>query len=235
MDIRELSRRELLVRAAATAASANLAVVLSSVPARANGGTTPDPKKDNELLNLVLSAEYDLVSSYTTGASIIAADATTPKTTRDAVAKLAAHFQAHHVEHAAALKAFIQANAGTPVADPGAPSLPASFPTATAKSGEFMKLAADKEKHAALAYVDAMKMLSAQTSAKLAAAIGGVETQHFVLWHLLVEGLIATNEATAINAASLVPAAFVLNVGGAGTTHLESSPALDALLALDPP
>ncbi|HYO94409.1 MAG TPA: hypothetical protein VER33_07845, partial [Polyangiaceae bacterium] len=112
---------------------------------------------------------------------------------------------------------------------------PASFPAATAGTTEVMLLAADQEKQAAVAYASVMKVISTQTAAKLVASIGAIETQHFVVLYLLVEGLIGANDGTAMNPTLVVPAAFVLDVGAAGTINLEDFPALDALLALDPP
>lgn len=235
MKIRDMSRREMLLRAAITAASLNIATALTTVArdARADDDET-DPAADNEHLNAALAAEYDAIATYAAGATIIAADASTPKATRDAVAGLGAHFQAQHVEHAAALDKFIKMNAGVPIADPGAPNLPASFPAATAKTSDVMKLAADKEKHAAVAYASALAKVGAATAAELLASIGAVETQHFVLLYAFAEGLIAPNDVTLKNVALLSPASFVLDVGAAGTISLETETALAALLTLEP-
>ena len=67
------------------------------------------------------------------------------------------------------------------------------------------------------------------------ASIGAIESQHFVVLYLLVEGLITANAMTAASPGLIVPAAFVLDVGGAGTQSLETFAALDDLLTLDPP
>jgi hypothetical protein len=231
----DLSRRQVLVRAAATAASLGLAVSLSTATrrARAEVNPTPDPDADNTVLNALLSAEYDAIATYTAGAGIIAADETTPEATRKVVTDVAVHFQSQHKQHAAALKAMIEANDGTPVADGMTAKIPESFDDPTTVG--VMKLAADKEKQAAIAYADVMKSISTQAAAKLVASIGAIETQHFVVLYLLVEGLIEANAATAMSPTLVVPAAFVLDVGGDGTQSLEDFEALDALLALDPP
>ncbi len=229
----DLSRRQMLVRAAATAASLGLAVSLSTATRRANAAVnpTPNPTADNAVLNALLVAEYDAIATYTAGAGIIADDTDTPEATRKVVTDVAVHFQSQHKEHAAALKKMIEDNDGTPVADPKTAVIPESFDEKTTIG--VMKLAADKEKQAAVAYANVMKSISTQGAAKLVASIGAIETQHFVVLYLLVEGLIAANAMTAMSPTLVVPAAFVLDVGGDGTQSLENFAALDTLLALD--
>jgi rubrerythrin len=231
------SRREALVHAARAAAALGLAVSLTAAARKAEAKVEPmpDPAKDNETLNALLAAEYDAVATYTAGAGIIAADTGTPEATRKVVTDVAVHFQDQHKQHAAALKKLIMDTGGTPVADSGMAKLPASFPATTAKTPEVIKLAADKEKQAAYTYANVMKTVSTQTAAKLVASIGAIETQHFVVLYLLVEGLIQANANTAAMPTLVVPAAFVLDVGGAGTANLEKFAALDNLLKLDPP
>jgi rubrerythrin len=233
MGIRDINRRQLLVRAAATAASLSLAVSITAASRKAQAKVqpTPNPEDDNEILNVLLNAEYDAIATYTAGAGIIDNDTDTPEPTRALVTDVALHFQDQHKAHAAALKKLIEDNDGTPVDDPEAPTLPDSFPAATATTTDVLKLAADKEKQAAVAYATVMKSISTQTAAKLVAAIGAVETQHFVVLYLLVEGLIEANENTAASPTLVVPAAFVLDVGANGTTNLEDFPALDELLS----
>ena len=230
----DLTRRQVLVRAAATAASLGLAVSMTAASRRASAAPNPvpDKAKDNDVLNALLKAEYDAIATYTAGAGIIAADAATPKATRDVVTDVAVHFQDQHKAHAAALKKLIQDNAGTPVADAMMAKIPASFDEPTTLG--VLKLSADKEKQAAVAYAEVMKSISTSAAAKLVASIGAVETQHFVVLYLLVEGLIAANAMTASSPTLIVPAAFVLDVGAAGTTNLEKFAALDTLLELDP-
>lgn len=231
----DLSRRQVIVRAAASAAALGLAVSMSAATRRARAAVnpTPDPEADNDVLNALLAAEYDAIATYTAGAGIIAADAATAQATRDLVTSVAVHFQDQHKEHAAALKKMIEDNDGTPVADSMTAKLPDSFDDMT--TAGVMKLAADKEKQAAVAYANVMKSISTTAAAKLVASIGAIETQHFVVLYLLVEGLITTTDATAASPTLVVPAAFVLDVGAEGTTNLEKFAALDALLELDPP
>ncbi len=232
----DISRRRMLVRAAATAAGLGLAVAMTakSRKAMAELKPEPDPVKDNDTLNALLTAEYDAIATYTAGAGIIAGDTGTPEVMRQIVTDVAVHFQDQHRQHAAALAALIEENGGMPVSDQETAALPSAFPAATATTTDVLKLAADKEKQAAVAYAEVMKTVSTQTAAKLIASIGAIETQHFVVLYLLIEGLIGANDGTAMNPGLIVPAAFVLDVGGSGTLNLENFPALDDLLTLDP-
>jgi rubrerythrin len=235
MSSNGISRRELIVRSAATAAGLGLSISISAATRKAYAKVDPKPdtKADNATLNALLAAEYDAVATYTAGAGIIAADSATPQATRDLVTDVAVHFRSQHSEHAAALKKLIEDNAGTAVADAGKPSLPAKFPTSGATTTDVIKLAADKEKQAAYTYAQVMATISTQTAAKLVASIGAVEAQHFVVLYLLAEGLISTTDKTAMNASLVVPAAFILDAGVSGSVNLEKLPALDDLLKLD--
>jgi len=230
-----MSRREALARAALTATSLSLAVSISTAAKRveAKVSPTPDADADNDVLNALLTAEYDAIATYTAGAGIIAADGAADQPTKDTVTAVAVHFRSQHMEHAAALRKLIEDNDGDPVADSGEANIPESFDDPTV--GGVIKLAADKEKQAAVAYANVMKSISTLTAAKLVASIGAVETQHFVVLYLLAEGLIAANADTLTKATLVVPAAFILDVGGSGTQSLEDFPDLDDLLELDPP
>jgi rubrerythrin len=227
----------MLVRSAATAAALGASISLNAVSrtARARVDLEPDAEQDNQVLNALLNAEYDAVATYTAGAGIIAADSATPQATREVVTGVAVHFRDQHAQHAAALKRMIEDNEGTPVADSGMAKLPESFPAASATTTDVIKLAADKEKQAAYTYAQVMQQISTQAAAKLVASIGAVETQHFVVLYLLAEGFIEATAKTGTDPGLVVPAAFVLDVGGAGTVSLEKFAALDALLELDAP
>jgi rubrerythrin len=236
MEIDELTRRQLLVRSAATAASLSLAMSMLSAArtAQAKVDPPPSPTADNNLLNALLAAEYDAIATYTAGAGVIDGDTVTPQTTRATVKSVAVHFQDQHKQHAAALAALITANGGIPAQNSGVASIPASFSSASPDTIAVIKLAADKEKAAAFTYAAVVQNLSTQAAAKLAASIGGVESQHFVVLYLLAEGLITATDKTGTSPNLVVPAAFILDVGLAGSFNLESFPALDALLELDP-
>jgi len=109
MPANPMSRREMLVRSAATAAGLSLSISLSAATrkAQAKVDPAPNPKNDNTTLNALLSAEYDAIATYTAGAVIIAADSATPQATRDTVTAVAVHFRNQHTQHAAALRRLI--------------------------------------------------------------------------------------------------------------------------------
>ncbi|MDB4975592.1 MAG: hypothetical protein JWN48_3933 [Myxococcaceae bacterium] len=233
----ELSRRQLLVRSAATAAGFSLSLsLMAAQKAHAAVDPVPNPAADNTQLNALLKAEYDAIATYTAGAMLIAADTVADSVTKDTVTKVATHFLSQHQDHANALKALITANGGTPEAQSSTAKLPKQFtdlakPTTT----DVIKLAADKEKAAAYTYALVMQSISTTAAAKLVAAIGGVETQHFIVLYLLAEGLISATAATNSMATLVVPASFILDgVGVAGTSSLSNNPTLDAALAFDP-
>ncbi len=223
-----LSRRQALVNTALTATSMSL-LTWTHRNASARTAPTPDPKADHDILNALLAAEYDGVATYQAGAEIVARE--TDVAVRDTVLAVAAHFQQQHQEHAAALAALIAESGGTPITYRETAQIPASFPV-EASVTDVLRLAADKEKRAAYTYVDVLRQVGTQTAAKLISSIGGVESQHFVVLHLLAEGLVVPTAATLEMAELVVPAAFVTDPGLPKTTHLDDLPALDEALAL---
>ena len=124
MNAHGLTRRKVLVHAAATAAGISLTLSLDALrrKARAEVDPEPNPEADNDTLNALLAAEYDAIATYTAGAAIIAADSATPQETRDVVTAVAVHFRDQHTQHAVALGSLIEDNDGTPVADSGTPT-----------------------------------------------------------------------------------------------------------------
>jgi rubrerythrin len=236
MQNSELTRRQMLVRSAATATGLSLSMSMLAVARTAKAEVDPprNPGADAGLLNALLAAEYDAIATYTAGAGVISSDAATAADVKDTVLKVAVHFQDQHKQHAAALRALIEASGGTPAADSMTASIPASFSNSNPNTISVIKLAADKEKAAAFTYASVLQQISTAAAAKLVAAIGGVESQHFVVLYLLAEGLISANAKTNAMAELVVPAAFVLDVGLAGSVNLENFPALDQLLAFDP-
>jgi len=228
----ELSRRQLLVRSAATAAGLSLSMsMLAAERAQALVDPVPDKTADNTLLNTLLVAERNAIATYAKGADVINADTTTDAAVKNLVLAVATHFSSQHKDHADALAKLITDNGGTPSTNPGAPSIPTSFP-ATAKTPEVVQLAADKEKAAAFTYTQVMQNISTAAAATLVSAIGAVETQHFIVLYLLAEKLISTTTTTLANVNLVVPSSFILNVGLPGTSHLDD-PALEAALAYD--
>jgi hypothetical protein len=226
-----LTRREALVRAAATAAGIGLlaTVSLKARLAHAKIDPTPDPAADVVVLNALLNAEYDAIATYTAGAGILTNDAN--KAGSEVAVLVATHFLAQHQQHRDALKGLITKLGGTPAEDNPTPTLPASF-TAIAEptTVDVLKLAADK----------VVGSLSTQTAAGLAASIGGVETQHFVVLYLLALGLVAPGAIikTSAEANLVVPGDFMVPVQdvdlGTGNTLKGLAATLAPMLAIEP-
>ncbi len=84
-----------------------------------------------------------------------------------------------------------------------------------------LKLAANAEKAAAIAYMETLKQVSAATASQLVAAIGGVETQHFTILSLIVLGVVATMTAATLSMASL-PCSNCFTAFAAGAPGLET-------------
>ena len=214
----QISRRQAITRGASTAAAVGAVVALSASARRAHAGPAED-QADIKLLQGIYSAEVDAIATYDAGAKILQAD----NTSLGPVAlKVATHFRAQHLEHRDAIKAFITEKGGTVVEPENPPSLPPGFKIATAIAIDVVKLAADKEKAAAIAYAGALKSLNDEVAAELLSSIGGVETQHFVVLYLLAKQLISVEPGlTDDQIKSVVPRSFLVDIRGAGDNSLE--------------
>jgi hypothetical protein len=218
MATEERSRREALV-GGATAMVAGLAATLAAAAkpreAQAQG------MGDVAALNALLTAEYLAIGAYNAGAGILMSPPM-----GDALASIApvalqvaAHFRQQHQDHAARLVSLIQAQQGTPVNQAAAVFSPPPGFTGTVLN--VIRLAANKEKAAAVAYTKTHASITQQTAAEVIAAIGGVETQHFIVLYLLAKGVVVPGMALGMNATDLVPRSFVAQVG-TGTMGLDS-------------
>ncbi len=172
-------------------------------------------------LNALLQAEYDAIAAYTAGAGILMSPAPTDPLASAApvVLAIASHFQSQHQDHAALLAATVTALGGTPT-DPssGKFTAPTGF---TASVLNVVRLAANAEKAAAIAYNTGIKGLSAAANAQIFASIGGNETQHYVLLSLVAQSIAGPTATTLADVSDFVPAAFVAAVGS-GTTGLDT-------------
>jgi hypothetical protein len=228
-DISLSNRRGALAQLAAVTAAVALLTRARSADAASDASAANASDAglaDDTVLNALLQVELDAITAYTVGAGILTAaeDAGPPDAGGDPNAALApvvlavaVHFQSQHKMHAAALTSLIESTNGLPIAS--STFVPPSGFKASVLN--VIKLACNAERAAAIAYVQAVKGLGAAESARLAASIGGVETQHFVVLYSLLQGLIAGNATTLPNAAEIVPQAFVTSVGS-GTTGLEA-------------
>ncbi len=236
-----LTRREALARAAATAAGIGLlaTVSLKARIAEAKVDPAPDPAKDVEILNALLNAEYDAIATYTAGVGILTNDAN--KGTSGPALLVGGHFVAQHQQHRDALIKLITTLKGTPAPEVTTPTLPASFKAilATATTTDVIKLACDKEAAAGRTYAEVVGQLTTQTAAALAASIGGVETQHFVVLFLLASGLIVPGPAIKGQAEAnlVVPGDFMVPVKdvsfGTGNTLKAVAATLAPMLAIE--
>ncbi len=229
-----IGRREALLCSAVV--SATLALVASPSAAvesaRDEVDRQPATQADRELVNGLLSAEYQVLATYSTALSLLGEDGTTPASTRDVVKAIAGRFRAHHQEHAAALAAWLEAQGVAPAEDTMQSALPSTFDDPTTLG--VMKLAADLEKHAAVTYTELTRTLGSATAATLVASIGAVDAQHFVVLYALIAELFQTTSTTGASSSLVVPTSFVLDVGTSTSTSLEQSDSLDVLLALTP-
>jgi bacterioferritin (cytochrome b1) len=206
-------RRKAVEGVAMAATGLALALALGTRPAWAGGST------DVDALNALLQAELNAIDTYTTAAGVLMSPAASDPDAKIAptVLAVAVHFQSQHKDHASALTSLIKSSGGTPIST-GAAQIPTGFKASVLN---VLRLAANAEKAAAIAYVQALKAITSGTAATLAAAIGGVEAEHFVVLYSLAKGLIAGTASTAPMAASLVPTSFIVQVG-AETTGLDS-------------
>ncbi len=208
------SRRDLLVGGVAVAAG--LAVATAAGNANAQTG-------DAAILNGLLAAEYQAIKAYDAGAGILmhppagdVAAAAAP-----VALAIALHFQSQHRDHSVKLSALITSLNGTPVSEASVNFIPPMGFMGTVTN--VIKLATNAEKGAAVAYMNALKNITSQTAANVVAAIGGGETQHFIVLFLVANGVVAPNMMTAMMASDIVLQSFVTTVG-AGTTGLDSVP-----------
>jgi len=205
---------------------------LSALGALAAGGAalavgafarTASAGDDVGALNGLLQAEYDAIAAYTAGAGILMSPPANDPLASAApvVLAVAVHFQSQHKDHAKLLAATVQSLGGKPV-DPGSGTFTAP-PGFTPSVLNVIRLAANAEKAAAVAYNEGVKVVSSGDNAEILAAIGGNETQHYVLLSLVAQGIAGPTATTMANASDFVPESFVSTVGK-GTTGLEAVP-----------
>jgi rubrerythrin len=212
-ELMNQDRRRAVGGAAIAATGLAFALVLGAKPAHAKDSS------DVDMLNGLLEVELDAIDTYTTGAGVLKdpaagdADAAIAPT----VLAVALHFQSQHKDHAKALETLITSSGGTPVTK-GKAQIPKGFKASVLN---VIRLAANAEKAAAIAYTEILAGLSAGTAATLAAAIGGVEAEHFVVLYSLAKGLVEGTDTTKSKASSVVPTSFIVSVGN-GTTGLET-------------
>jgi hypothetical protein len=181
----------------------------------------PTPNKDVEQLNALLSAEYKAIDAYAQGAAVLTdqKDNGPTQEARDLAAlvlAVAVEFRNDHQAHAALLEKTVRDLQGTPVSQADSKfTLPAGFKPSTLN---VMKLAANAERSAAIAYNGVIRELSAANLRFLGSAIEGDETQHFMVLYALIEGLAVPTASLSptMNADQVVPRAFVSSTASLG-------------------
>lgn len=202
----DLSRRDALGGGAAAllaGVGAALAVSAAGRPAEAQGAG------DVMVLNALLRAEIDAQRAYDAGiGALMSPEMTDPdRTLAPAAALVGAHFRSQHADHAGRLRNLIMSLQGTPVDATTVIFTPPAGFRLTVRN--IIRLACNKEKAAAIAYVDALKQLTNVTAAELAAAIGGVEAQHFIVLYLLLKGVAQPGPMAAMMTSEITPRAVV--------------------------
>jgi len=208
MIIEPLNRRQVLQGIAIGTAGGALVAACGPAPTT----TTEDP--DLKTLNALLTAEYNAVQAYTAGAGVLMAPpAGDPMASlAPTLLQVAVRFQAQHKDHAATIKATIEALKGKPVDEASVTyTVPSTF---TASVLNVLKLACNAEKAATIAYNGAVKGMKAADNRFLAAIIEGDESQHFIILYLLIKGLAAPGSAlSTATVKEFAPTAFVSSRG----------------------
>lgn len=210
-----LGRRSLL-KGAATAAAALAVTEACSTPSG-----TPDAgdAADLDALNALAAAEYKAIDAYRQGAAVLQNDSSALGQLALAVA---VEFQKDHNEHVALLVQLVAKLGGTPVrSTDNTFTLPEGF---VASTMNVLKLAANEERRAAIAYNQVLKGLTSKRHRFVAAAIQGDESAHYAVLVALIEGLaVPTSALTTAVADQVVPAAWA-----SATTEFGGSAGFDA-------
>lgn len=186
MTDQDLSRREALRGgAAATLVGAGAALALMTKGRDAHAQSAGDVNALNALLRLEYEAQqaYDLANGYLATPS---ADDPQRVVGMAAVA-MTQRFRAQHGDHATRLTSLVRNFQGMPLSESTVVFTPPTAMGFTRTVANFLRLACNRERTAAVAYVDALKTLSNATAAELVAGIAGVHTQRFIVLYLLLK------------------------------------------------
>jgi hypothetical protein len=188
MSNEDLSRREALGGGtAAVLAGLGVAAAAATFGGEAHAQTSAS---DAAKLNTLLRAEYDAILTYGIAETYLMSPdgSDAQRAQAPIVREVASYFKEHHTAHAARLSTLVTTLGGTPVGR--GEVLQATIPTGfRATVSNLIKLAANKEKKAAIEYVRALQTISTATAADLVAAVGGVEAQHFIALYLVGKGV----------------------------------------------
>lgn len=220
MSNEELSRRETLSGGAALLAGVGAALAVSAVTRQAEAQSAADIM----VLNALLRAEYEAQQAYDSAIGYFGSPAMDDpaRSLAPAAGLVAAHYRSQHLDHGMRLSRLITSLQGTPISQSAVIFTPPTAMGFTRTVQNYLRLACNAEKGAAVAYTNALKSLTNLTAAELAAAIGGVETQHFIVLYLLLKGVAQPGMAAATMASELSPRSVVAITGE--TADLSSVP-----------
>ncbi|MFO0646758.1 MAG: ferritin-like domain-containing protein [Polyangiales bacterium] len=177
-------------------------------------------------LNTLLRSEYEAQRAYDRAIEYFGAPAMDDpaRSTAATVRLVATHYRSQHIDHGRRLAQLIMLLRGTPVSQSSVLFTPPASMGFTQTVQNWLRLMCNVEKAAAIAYVNALKNLSNVTAAELAAAIGGVETQHFIVIYLLLKGVATPGTAATTMVSEICPRSVVAIAGE--TTDLSTVPDL---------
>jgi hypothetical protein len=221
-----LSRRDAILKGGAAAVGIGIAgtTLLGAPQANAQAAN------DAAVLKALLNAERNAIKTYEAAKGVLdGAPSSDPLYAfKGVITAIALHFRQQHVDHAQKLADYLTAQGGSDDVGAGQAQVPTDF-VPTIKN--VVDLATNAEKAAAIAYTDVQKSLGSVDNAVLAAAIGAVETQHFVVLQLVARGFVVppastqnqSETALAGVAAKFAPRSFVVSVKGSESLADEKS------------
>lgn len=220
MSNEELSRRETLSGGAALLAGVGAALAVSAVTRDAEAQSAADVMT----LNALLRSEYEAQQAYDSAIGYFGSPASDDPARSMAPAALlvAMHYRSQHADHGTRLASLITSLQGTPISQSSVIFTPPTSMGFTRTVMNYLRLACNAEKSAAISYTNALKSLSNLTAAEMAAAIGGVETQHFIVIYLLLKGVATAGMNAAMMASQICPRSVVAITGE--TNDLSSVP-----------
>lgn len=187
------------------------------VPAGSDAGVDAGPSPatiEAGRLNALLGVEYTLIAAYAVVIPILMQPPTGDplQANGPALSVIATSWQEHHRAHARELVSAVTALGATPVAESSVTfTAPTGF-TATVRNA--MVLLCNAEKGAAVAYNQAVAVMTTADARYLATIIEGAEAQHFVVLYTLLKQVVAPNATMLITMINeIAPKAFVNSVG----------------------
>lgn len=214
MADQDLSRREALGGGAAAAlVGAGAALALMAQGRDAHAQSAGDVTALNNLLRLEYEAQqaYDLANGY-----LMAPSMDDPQRVAGMAAVfITRRFRAHHADHATRLTSIIRNFQGMPLSESTVVFTPPTSMGFTRTVSNFLRLACNRERTAAVAYVDALKALSNASAAELVAGIAGVHTQRFTVLYLLLKQAVVPGGMFSEDSVGRLFSATVISAEGA--------------------